>query len=189
MWISWNIIASAAFGNVSLRLLNSWFASENSDIYLIVEYGPLFAPNVPPRNKWNITEHFKILLQRRNWFWNLHIVIDCSSSRPICTRISASILSRKPSWIGFASLNILPLCLYTCTVRNTLPIYFIFTGKSHNHDSTRPLLKPPEQEKELPHPSGKENKEKIGNGMKASPSLPNLTEMHRRQNGMVQKSI
>ncbi|XP_070594397.1 interleukin-1 receptor-associated kinase-like 2 isoform X2 [Erythrolamprus reginae] len=48
--------------------------------------------------------------------------------------------------------------------------------KSHNHDSARTLLKSPEQE------NGKGKKEKIGNGMEVSPSWPNVTQMHRRQN-------
>ncbi|KAL7986162.1 hypothetical protein Chor_011328 [Crotalus horridus] len=113
-----------------------------------------------------------------------HVITDQTELRKIkCMEKAGISITRELMWwwgVRLATVQQLLELLQELEFYRAAQV--IADWKSHNHDSTRPLLKPPEQEKELPHPSGKENKEKIGNGMKASPSLPNLTQMHRRQN-------
>ncbi|KAM6472933.1 interleukin-1 receptor-associated kinase-like 2 isoform 2-T2 [Liasis olivaceus] len=113
-----------------------------------------------------------------------HVITDQTELRKIkCMEKAGISITRELMWwwgVRLATVQQLLELLQELEFYRAAQV--IADWKSLNHDSARAPLKPPEQEKELPHPNEKENKEKIGNGMEVSPSLPNLTQMHRRQN-------
>ncbi|XP_063147698.1 interleukin-1 receptor-associated kinase-like 2 isoform X2 [Candoia aspera] len=113
-----------------------------------------------------------------------HVITDQTELRKIkCMEKAGISITRELMWwwgVRLATVHQLLELLQELEFYRAAQV--IADWKSLNHDSARASLKPPEQEEELPHPSGKKNREKIGNGMEIPPLLPNLRQMHRRQN-------
>ncbi|XP_026534429.1 interleukin-1 receptor-associated kinase-like 2 isoform X1 [Notechis scutatus] len=113
-----------------------------------------------------------------------HVITDQTELRKIkCMEKAGISITRELMWwwgVRLATVQQLLELLQELEFYRAAQV--ISDWKSHNHDSARSLFKCPEQESDLPHQHGMNNKEKIGNGMEVSPLLPNLTQMHRRQN-------
>ncbi|XP_032067139.1 interleukin-1 receptor-associated kinase-like 2 isoform X1 [Thamnophis elegans] len=113
-----------------------------------------------------------------------HVITDQTELRKIkCMEKAGISITRELMWwwgVRLATVQQLLELLQELEFYRAAQV--ISDWKSQNHDSARTLLKSPEQEKDLAHENGKENKEKIGNGMEVSSSLPYLTQMHKRQN-------
>uniref|UniRef100_A0A670XWI4 Interleukin-1 receptor-associated kinase-like 2 n=1 Tax=Pseudonaja textilis TaxID=8673 RepID=A0A670XWI4_PSETE len=113
-----------------------------------------------------------------------HVITDQTELRKIkCMEKAGISITRELMWwwgVRLATVQQLLELLQELEFYRAAQV--ISDWKSHNHDSARSLFKCPEQESDLPHQHGTNNKEKIGNGMEVSPLLPNLTQIHRRQN-------
>ncbi|XP_034287506.1 interleukin-1 receptor-associated kinase-like 2 isoform X2 [Pantherophis guttatus] len=113
-----------------------------------------------------------------------HVITDQTELRKIkCMEKAGISITRELMWwwgVRLATVQQLLELLQELEFYRAAQV--ISNWKSHNHDSARTVLKFPEQDKDLPRQNGTENKKKIENGMEVSSSLPNLTQMHRRQN-------